>query len=755
MAKQKTTRQGVAGTYIAHGVIAGVEENRKLRHDLARGTPSEPGVFDKMRRQDPKLAALLASVKAPILGAEIRIVPPDDADDTEIEITEFVEASLHGLDGGPRRFYRELLTYLDFGFAAFEEVYRKQPDGRVSWEAFEPRLQTTVQRWLVDEATDKLKGVEFRAPFGGSDWKTYELDARNLTLFVRNQEGNNFEGVSLLRPAFTFWTAKRQVLRGTTIDIERAGHGYMKFSKETPGDWRDRDLDLIEETAINWRTNEDAFAALPFGVTMEFEFPQIPIGDRVRWLDYLDQQMVSAFMATFLQLGLTPSGTQALAKELRSNFLGALRSEADYVEDVMNARGGLTVSGPIQRLVDFNWGPQPQGRYPMFRIGRLSDVDVSKAIGSIITAFQAGALGRWTDDDANHVRRLADLSPMEMQTDQDSEPGMVNPSQDSGGAEGTETDEDETAAVPMALGGPLFMELDGNGERIQTRRQLQGPEVCVAYAALGRIFDEGGADFESAVSGALEALGADVAKRIRSIISSDAELAIQVTEIAEVQASIGTRLAVRSAVASYLDKVGKQTTKLTTDEVNRQLTKGGLQKGQKIGKGRRSRVPIPVRAIAVESMDAIAEAQAMLTAVRLIDEVLLGARDAGARAATLGAEAAAAAVSDLDRVAVRASAFYRKHAASPTAAVIAQARETASQAALEAQGIEDVDYVMFSSVLDEASCGPCRDEDGQEFPYGSAEYLRLKPPYQSCDGRGRCRCIFVFVGSKGTSGMVE
>jgi len=64
-----------------------------------------------------------------------------------------------------------------------------------------------------------------------------------------------------------------------------------------------------------------------------------------------------------------------------------------------------------------------------------------------------------------------------------------------------------------------------------------------------------------------------------------------------------------------------------------------------------------------------------------------------------------------------------------------------------------IERVEFSALLDGETCDPCSDKDGEEFEFGSAAYEQARPPYQDCEGQGRCRCVFVFVLS--SEGEVE
>lgn len=57
----------------------------------------------------------------------------------------------------------------------------------------------------------------------------------------------------------------------------------------------------------------------------------------------------------------------------------------------------------------------------------------------------------------------------------------------------------------------------------------------------------------------------------------------------------------------------------------------------------------------------------------------------------------------------------------------------------------DIQEATYTSLLDDNTCDPCAEADGTVVEFGSAEYERLSPPYQDCDGGDRCRCQFVFT----------
>lgn len=58
---------------------------------------------------------------------------------------------------------------------------------------------------------------------------------------------------------------------------------------------------------------------------------------------------------------------------------------------------------------------------------------------------------------------------------------------------------------------------------------------------------------------------------------------------------------------------------------------------------------------------------------------------------------------------------------------------------------DEIQYYIYSAILDNATCGPCEDADGQE----STNIDDLPDaPLQDCEGMAACRCAIVGVGKE-------
>lgn len=156
-------------------------------------------VYERMRRSDASVRETLWTIKQPIINAQWAIVPPDDPDDTEREISEFARSALFDWMEQPwTEMLEHALTYLDFGHSLFEPVFqvverslavRQQITGGTTDEADKPddTLPTeegpaTIEASELPTATKNVVTVPVPLP---PDTKTTVMPARKFTTWRR------------------------------------------------------------------------------------------------------------------------------------------------------------------------------------------------------------------------------------------------------------------------------------------------------------------------------------------------------------------------------------------------------------------------------------------------------------------------------------------------------------------------------------------------------------------------------------------
>lgn len=66
---------------------------------------------------------------------------------------------------------------------------------------------------------------------------------------------------------------------------------------------------------------------------------------------------------------------------------------------------------------------------------------------------------------------------------------------------------------------------------------------------------------------------------------------------------------------------------------------------------------------------------------------------------------------------------------------------------------DDIDRVQYSALLDDGTCEECAPLDGQEWDYADPRTELYANGNPKCDGRGRCRCMEVFISKSERRGI--
>lgn len=380
------TEFGGTGTIIVGGILSNNDYNLDLT-----GT-QRVILYDQMRKGDATVRAALLAVKLPILSANWYIKPAEDTDDAK-KIAEFIDKQLfHSMEITWTDWLRHCLNFLDYGSMVFEKVFRLNEDGTIGWEKFAPRLTNTIYRWrMLDNVT---KGITQILPTGGMrqipDWK--------LMMFVNEQEGENYEGISILRSAYKSWYMKDALYKIDGMATERQGLGvpYVKV----PPNANDQDRAKVEELMRNLRANEQANITVPVGWEIGFmDMHATNIKDAKDMILHHDRQITKSVLAQFLELGgSNSSGSRAVSQPHQELFLLSEKAIATKVKDMVNIKA-------IKELVDLNFNTD---KYPTLEHSDIGDVDIT-ALSTALTSLSASGLVTATPAVEQYLRSVLGL----------------------------------------------------------------------------------------------------------------------------------------------------------------------------------------------------------------------------------------------------------------------------------------------------------------------------------------------------------
>jgi hypothetical protein len=383
--------RGLPGTPIFQGFLQDIGEyNARLEGLTAIRT------YEKMRRSDAQVAATLLACELPIRAAHWDIQSASD-DPADRAIADFVRSNLFGgLDyispGGVKvnqcwdEILRNALLMLPFGAAAHEEVYAVDGD-RVRLARLAPRLPLTFYRWRMDEDGETLLALN-QYGYRNGNFESVEIPAERLTVFSFNQEGANFFGRSMLRPAYMHWYIKHQLYRIDAIAGERNGLGVPTI-EQGPNAARE-DREAAERWVSQLAAHEKTGVSLPHGWKFSLKGVEGNVRDLYNSIQHHNIEISRTALAFFMNLGLgaRSSGNRALGESQSDFFFLAVQATADHIARTISAT-------TVRRLVDFNWTGVKE--YPTLNVSNLRARGFDQVLDILTRLAQSGVVAPYPE----------------------------------------------------------------------------------------------------------------------------------------------------------------------------------------------------------------------------------------------------------------------------------------------------------------------------------------------------------------------
>jgi phage gp29-like protein len=409
LSKRHKGEKGFAGTVIMNGLISDEEYNSKLE--------GKEGLelLNQMRRGDATVRALLQAVKQPVLDAEWKVEEPPEADAREKEMTTRVQYCLDEFLNF-RQWLAEALNYLDFGHHVDEKVYDYvEIDGKpfIGLVKLGSRKQSSIYAW---ETSDGKPGIHQLTSQGDQA----DVPREKLLVIVNEQEGDNYEGISLLRTVYKPWYMKEQIYKVMALAIEKQGLGIPVL---TPPKGAKNDEKLAARKAIqNMRANHKNYLELPDGWGVEMlDMKAGTRTDPMPFIQHLDHQILKAGLVQFIDMGSHSGsgGTQSSSGDQSRLLYQSLTSVANNVAEAFN-------DDVIKQLIDLNYSNVK--RYPKLTVSKIASEDL-QAFATAINSLASSKLITPDADLEQSIREkfhLPDL-PEEYKNDYANRPGSQVP----------------------------------------------------------------------------------------------------------------------------------------------------------------------------------------------------------------------------------------------------------------------------------------------------------------------------------------
>ncbi len=285
-----STMTGVVGTPFTGGTPA-VELNADLYPYQGRGLSYDQGQFMAAYRSDSVIREGVANLVSVIAGATIEVQAPNlterqaellgvDRDQLDAIADELNADLQFGLVDFRDAFEQMLRSGIINGFGLYE--FAMDPDAAPGRRiiGLSPRLPNTVMRWVFDPLSGELVGVQQTNP-NGNVYKSGLapfLDIRKCALFSVDRDGDNVEGLSLVRSARQWDLLSMEVTSASILHWQRFGPGVPVLRRTNDAPNSAAASDAAFRALSQYANLSDAVLELGSGVDVELLQMQMSTG---------------------------------------------------------------------------------------------------------------------------------------------------------------------------------------------------------------------------------------------------------------------------------------------------------------------------------------------------------------------------------------------------------------------------------------------------------------------------------------------
>lgn len=391
-----------------------------------RGQPGA-AFYREMWDNSAVIGAVMFMIQAVLRECKWSIESPDDLPESK-RWQEHGESCLEDMDHTWQDFISEIMSFLIFGWAWFELVFKLRKgenpddpkidsqfdDGTWGIRKIEMRSQDTLWQWGMTRGGD-LRGLIQLDTWNALGRGPVFIPLEKSLHFVTRRYKNNPEGYPLLRPVVgTYHYLKRmQETEAIGWSKDLIGMPYMTVPKEIMLSSASADMKNLYaqlKTMIQQMQVDERYGAIfpaeknPDGSDSGYKLGLLSGGGR-RTIDTslaiqrYNVQIMQAFGADFLQVGQSSVGTRNVFEGKANLFLLGLTHYLDIIESTLN-RSLVPKLGRLNNV--------PRKFWPQYRHGKLDKPDLD-ALGTFLQKLgQAGLLSP-NKDLEGRVLEIADL----------------------------------------------------------------------------------------------------------------------------------------------------------------------------------------------------------------------------------------------------------------------------------------------------------------------------------------------------------
>lgn len=303
-------------------------------------------VYREMSDNDPIVGGCLHAIRQVLKEVRWSVKSADSDAEKLDDDALFLENCMRSMESTWSSFVEEAMSEFIYGWALFEQVYKRRDDGKVVWKKLPLRSQSSLDRWDMDDVGDTI-GFWQRPPLGGG---TFYLPIRKCIHFRIGQWANNPEGRSVLRNAYRPWYFRKNIEELEGIGIERDLAGIPVITLPEGMKMNDDSVETTE--ALTWakklvtniRVDEQDGVILPYGWELELlSSPGQKQFDTTAVVNRYSKEIAISLLAQFVMLGMERTGSYALSQDIMELFHLSLEGWADSIASTFNQQAVKTL----------------------------------------------------------------------------------------------------------------------------------------------------------------------------------------------------------------------------------------------------------------------------------------------------------------------------------------------------------------------------------------------------------------------------
>lgn len=723
---------GAGGVSYIAGIIDSDEFNAKLTG--LQGVQT----YDKMRRTDAQVGALINTCSLPLLGARWDVERPSDKAEALRITDEHLDFARHNLFTRINfpAFLRHAVSCMWAGFAWCERVYDMEGD-RLVLKRLSPRLATTVEKWHVDD-NGELIGLQQRV-WRQKRYQYIDYPRDKVSLIVFQQEANCYEGMSILRPVFKPWYIKDVLYKLDAIRAERFAVGVPNIV--LPPDYDQKMYTMAQEIGAAWKGAEQSYLISVQG--MEVKIVQIEGGaslDLMKMVQHHNEEIAKVGLAQFINFGTTQSGSRALGESAMGFFYDAAEGWAKSLASAIEHE-------VLWPLMDYNFEDRIRPVVVIKDLGAVSLELLTNTLSGLGETFLTPSL-----EIENAVRERLNLPPMteeqwaeKLERQAEERKAKQAPASAPGTAPGR---------APRGAKAPKQQAEPEDVEKVEATtcdhdvvtlaqgywRPLRPAEEVVNLGQIAGTLDDTRDRIVQVLKDARDAWMGPLMEQIQEAWPEGPQAIVQTEipyaalrparqELLRLQARLFA-FGQEEAIGELQTQARRQGRTLPELEVKELFT-------------RREPMDLGEMAEVVEERTDLLLTRLKRTTEEAAWSIAMGEFRVQGPDALSEAEIREMMADIFDRAEIEA----RLVASMSVTETLNLGRQEGFAALAESGELEHLEY---SAILDGNVCPNCRAVDGRQFAYASPEFYDLQPPLRSkrwgrCRGAGACRCLLVGV----------